>query len=398
MTTLDRCDLLVVGEGPAGTALAAHAAGRGMDVILVERGAHPRPKACAEYASPRIADELARLGIDDATWRPHAAPLDGMRVHVDGTTFEVTYADRRGRRTAWGLDRPAFDAALADHARAAGARLLERTALTDVAWGRGRVVGGSLRGPFGVLDVRARWVAGADGVRSTVARRVGATDRVRFPRRLGLVAHYEGTDAGRARMGQMHVGDGYYVGLAPLPGGRLNVAMALPLHGGAGPATDRFDAAIDRLPAARAALHDAKARTPIRGVAPIGQRARRVAGPGWLLVGDAAGFVDPFTGEGIYRALRSARAAADALTGSAAVAEDQLPARYVAERRAAFAAKDTLTWVVQGLLGMPALLAYAGRRLASRPAAAIRFGSALGDCRPATDALSPGFLWEVFRP
>jgi geranylgeranyl reductase family protein len=398
MTTLDRCDLLVVGAGPAGSALAAHAAGRGMDVILVERGTHPRPKACAEYASPRIADELARLGVDERSWRPQAVPLNGMRVHVDGTAFDVTYADRRGKRTAWGLDRPAFDAALAAHARAAGARLLERTAVTELAWRRGRVVGGSLRGPFGVVDVRARWVAGADGVRSTVARRVGAMARVRFPRRLGLVAHYEGTDAGRARMGQMHVGDGYYVGLAPLPGGRLNVAMAVPLNGRPGRATDRFDAAIDSLPAARAALRDATARTPIRGVAPIGQLVRSVAGPGWLLVGDAAGFVDPFTGEGIYRALRSARAAANALTSAAAEADDRVEPRYAAERRAAFAAKDTLTWVVQGLLAMPTLLAYAGRRLAARPAAAIRFGSALGDCRPASDALSPRFLWEVFRP
>src|ERR671915_197213 len=116
-------------------------------------------------------------------------------------------------------------------------------------------------------------------------------------------------------MGQMHVGDGYYVGLAPLPGGRLNVAMAVPLNGRAGRATDRFDAAIDSLPAARAALRDATARTPIRGVAPIGQRVRSVAGPGWLLVGDAAGFVDPFTGEGIHRALRSARAATTAILG-----------------------------------------------------------------------------------
>jgi geranylgeranyl reductase family protein len=398
MTMLDRCDLLVVGAGPAGSALAAHAAGRGLDVVLVERGAHPRPKACAEYASPRIADELVRLGIEDATWRRHAVPLDGMRVHVDSTAFDVTYADRRTPRSAWGLDRPAFDATLAGHARAVGARLLERTALTALAWERGRVVGGSLRGPGGALEVRARWVAGADGVRSTVARRVGATARVRFPRRLGLVAHYEGTHAGRSRTGQMHVGDGYYVGLAPLPGGRLNVAMALPLDGRSGSATDRFDAALDALPVARAVLRDATARTPIRGVAPIGQRARSVAGLGWLLVGDAAGFVDPFTGEGIYRALRSARAAANVLTSAAGDADDPVAARYAAERRTAFAAKDTLTWVVQGLLRMPPLLAYAGRRLASRPDVALRFGSALGDCRAASDALSPSFLWEVFRP
>ena len=113
-----------------------------------------------------------------------------------------------------------------------------------------------------------------------------------------------------------------------------------------------------------------------------------------MLVGDAAGFIDPFTGEGIYRALRSARAAAEALEEL----DDGASARYLAARRRAFAAKDALTWVVQGMLASPPLMSYALRRLASRPAAAERLGSALGDCRPASDALSPLFLAQVLRP
>jgi flavin-dependent dehydrogenase len=111
-------------------------------------------------------------------------------------------------------------------------------------------------------------------------------------------------------------------------------------------------------------------------------------------VGDAAGFIDPFTGEGIYRALRSARAAAESL----AAGDDGVEERYLAARRHAFAAKDALTWLVQGMLASPPLMGYALRRLASRPAMAERLGSALGDCRPASDALSPLFLAQVLRP
>jgi hypothetical protein len=73
-------------------------------------------------------------------------------------------------------------------------------------------------------------------------------------------------------------------------------------------------------------------------------------------------------------------------------------AEYLDGRRAAFAAKDALTWVVQGMLAAPPVLAYAARRLAERPAAAAVLGSALGDCRPASDALAPRQLAAVFRP
>jgi flavin-dependent dehydrogenase len=114
-----------------------------------------------------------------------------------------------------------------------------------------------------------------------------------------------------------------------------------------------------------------------------------------MLVGDAAGFIDPFTGEGIYRALRSARAAAEAL---AAGDDEDAAQRYRAARREAFAAKDALTWLVQGMLAARPVMGYALRRLNSRPQLAARLGSALGDLRPASDALSPLFLARVLWP
>lgn len=384
-----RCDLLVIGAGPGGSALAAAAARRGLEVILVEASRHPRPKACAEYASPRLVEELALLGLAPHAWTAAAVPLDGMRLFVDGTASDLRYADAAGARSAWGLDRLAFDALLAGHAAASGARLLEETRLVTLLRQGGRVAGAELVGAQGDLRVAARWVVGADGARSRTARLLGVERPVRFPRRLGLVAHYSGVDELR-RHGEMHVGRGLYIGLAPTPNGELNVGMALPMAGGR--AEDRFEAAIASLPRVARRLEHARRLTPIRGAAPIGHRVSDVAGPGWMLIGDAAGFVDPFTGEGIFRALRSARAAADTLA-----ARDPAGA-YRAARRRAFSAKDALTWTVQSLLAAPPLLRYAGRRLATRDAARLRFASALGDCRPASDVLAPGALWEVLRP
>jgi geranylgeranyl reductase family protein len=394
------CDVLVVGAGPAGSATAAALATLGRDVLLVESRSHPRPKACAEYASPRIVEELRRLGLADQAWQQDALPLNGMRVISGEDAVDMRYCDADGPRTAWGLARTAFDATLAAHAVGRGARLLEQTALEDVHWRGGvggiggRVKGALLRTADGRRSVRCRWLIGADGARSRVAQRLSVERWVRAPRRLGLVAHYEGIPE-LAESGEMHIGPGWYVGLAPLAGGRLNVGMALPMNGdGRRAAKSRFQAAIDGIPAVAARLQGRKRLTPIRGASPIGHRVARAAGRGWMLVGDAAGFIDPFTGEGIYRALRSGRAAAEAL----AVDDEGSTSRYLAARRHAFAAKDALTWLVQGMLAAPPLMSYALRNLAARPELASRMGSALGDCRPASDALSPLFLAQVLRP
>jgi menaquinone-9 beta-reductase len=396
MTLPSSCDVLIVGAGPAGSALAGHLAAVGRDVLLVEARRHPRTKTCAEYASPRISEELRRLGISAVDWQRSAVPVGGMDIVVGEDGFRLRYADRGGERTAWGLDRPGFDTLLAEKAAQVGAAVAERTSFVRPLVQGGRVTGGFLRDAQGAREVRARWVVGADGARSRLARSLGVTRPLVAPRRLGLVARYEGVP-GIDRHGEMHVGKGFYIGLAPVPHGQLNVGMALPLprNGDARlPAERRFEAAIASLPAVAARLGSSRRLTPIHGAAPIGHRVTRTAGSGWLLIGDAAGFIDPFTGEGIYRALRSARIAADAL----AAADDEIVDRYRAGRRAAFASKDALTWLIQGMLAAPPILSYAVRRLGRRPALADVLGSALGDCRPATDALAPSALLAVLRP
>ena len=387
-------DVLVAGSGPAGSAVAAALAREGASVMLVEAARHPRPKACAEYASPRVVEELARIGMEVAAWTDAAVPLRGMDLHVGSACVRLGYAERSGRRRmAWGLDRRVFDARLAAHAARSGATLLEHTRVVRLLSEDGRVVGARLRDATSgrETEIRADWVVGADGARSTVARQLGVERRVLAPRRLGLVAHYTGV-AGLADHGEMHVGRDWYVGLAPTPGGELNVGMALPLDAASGSSAARFAGAIEGLPAVADRLRGAQRLTPIRGAAPIGHRVGRAAGPGWLLVGDAAGFVDPFTGEGIHRALRSARAAADAILAGGDVA-----AAYRQQRRRAFAAKSTLSWLVQGFLAVPWLIERAVSRLEARPHAALLLGSALGDCRPATDALTPRAIMQVLR-
>ena len=122
----------------------------------------------------------------------------------------------------------------------------------------------------------------------------------------------------------------------------------------------------------------------------------RRAGRGWLLVGDAAGFIDPFTGEGLHRALVSARLGAQAveweLRGRPALGD------YDASMRRQFLAKDLLSWLVQLFLARPGLFDYAARRAAARPVVRARIGLLMGDLAPASGAFDPRFMAALLAP
>jgi flavin-dependent dehydrogenase len=136
---------------------------------------------------------------------------------------------------------------------------------------------------------------------------------------------------------------------------------------------------------------------PIEGAAPLGHRVARRHGPNWLLVGDAAGFLDPFTGEGLHRALVSAELAATAIDRHLEGDPGGLPG-YEAAMRARFRSKDALSLLVQAFLARPALFDYAARRLAARPAVRETMGRVMGDLVPASRGLDPRFLAALLAP
>jgi flavin-dependent dehydrogenase len=136
---------------------------------------------------------------------------------------------------------------------------------------------------------------------------------------------------------------------------------------------------------------------PIEGAAPLGHRASRRSGPGWLLVGDAAGFLDPLTGEGLHRALVSAALSAAAVDAHLAGDAGALDAYDEAMTRR-FRSKDVVTLLVQGFAARPALFRHAARRLAQREDLRATMGLVMGDLVPATRALEPAFLAALLGP
>ncbi|HEY0070086.1 MAG TPA: hypothetical protein VGE04_08990, partial [Chloroflexia bacterium] len=153
-------------------------------------------------------------------------------------------------------------------------------------------------------------------------------------------------------------------------------------------------------PGVRERLAGAERVSQVRGVGPIGARVRRAYGPGYLLVGDAAGFFDPFTGEGVHKALRGAELAAE--VASEALSKGDLSARalsrYARLRRRHFAAKEMVCRLVQLFVATPPAMDYVAARLANRPAPLNTITGVLGDFADARAALSPTFLWSLLRP
>jgi len=203
----------------------------------------------------------------------------------------------------------------------------------------------------------------------------------------------------------MHVaarGHGY-AGLAPLEDGLTNVAFVADnrvVTARSGSLDEFFEAGLAAMPEVARKLAGAERVGTIRGVGSMGQRARRTTGDGFLLVGDAASFLDPFTGEGVYEALRAAFLAAPVASAAlfAGDTSSHALAPYRAARRRAFWAKRQVCWLVQGFIDTPALLDYITPRLTGRADLGRTLAGVLGDLRPAGEALSPLFLARLLRP
>jgi flavin-dependent dehydrogenase len=391
-------DVAIVGGGPAGAVTAALLARRGRAVTLLERSPAYRWRACGVFASPAAVAALVRAGLDDGAIRRLARPIPAMRVETArGTTFRLTYGDG-GRlvEPAVGFDRSALDPALLDLARAAGADVRCGVTASSVDGGVVRVGGGD--------PVHARVVVGADGLRSVVARGAGVVRPAPLPRRVGLTFHVADPRPNVPRDARMITFDGGYVGLAPVPGGRVNVGIVLGdrwlrqlREEGAKAVVAAVLSAIPAAPDDPIDWATAERCDPIEGAAPLGVRVTRRAGQAWLLVGDAAGFLDPFTGEGLHRALVSARLAAAAveraLGGDAAALVG-----YDRAMTARFRSKDAVSLFVQAFLTVPDLFEYAARRLAARGQVRETMGLVMGDLVPASRALDPRYLAALLRP
>ncbi|HEX2723412.1 MAG TPA: NAD(P)/FAD-dependent oxidoreductase [Gemmatimonadaceae bacterium] len=400
--------MIIVGAGPAGASTAFFLARAGIDVLVLDRARFPRDKTCSEYMSPQASRILSEMNALDAVESAGAARLQGMRVHApNGATIEGGFVAEHGFRgfsdRGLAVRRTILDKILLDRARDAGARVEEGVRVTDVvrdSSGRAEGVWAATQGDL-PMERRAKLVIGADGLRSVVGRRLGLIRSSRWPRRIALVTHFTGVE-GIDAFGEMHVDRSGYCGVADVGNGLTNVAVVVPVSRAAEVAVDRtefLESWIAERPPLASMFTKAVRVDPVRATGPFAARARRAWAPGAALVGDAAEFFDPFTGEGIYTALRGgellSELAKQAVLAPAAGRDDNALRRYETARRAEFSGKWKVERLIGAAIAFPPVINRAANVLSRRRDMADLLVGVVGDFVPAREVLRLGYLLNL---
>ncbi len=314
-------DVLVLGGGPAGATFAALAAGAGARVLVAERKRFPRDKVCGEFVSAEGCRVLARLGV-----------LELLAARGAGRIGRVGLTDARGRRVesalpelpglgreALGVSRALLDTVLLESAVVRGAEVCERCEAVAPLTEDGRVTGARLRRVGDGSDgepVTAKVVVAADGRRSLLLRTFhpgeGDPARTRDGSWFGLKTHLALDDSRLDGRVELHQFDGGYAGMSRVEEGRLNVCLMVragALRDSGGTPDRVLRERVQANPRARERVADLSRCGRWTSVGPLAFNVRRPVSHGALFVGDAAGTIEPFCGEGISNALRGAELA-----------------------------------------------------------------------------------------
>lgn len=398
-----RADCVVVGGGPAGSISALLLARRGFEVILLDRLRFPRPKACGDCISPQANVLLAELGLLDAVESARPARLEGWRIFSPSgrcfaSEFSAATADPRLQH-GLAIDRERLDVVLLDAARAAGVQLLTETKVDDVMRSNGSVTGVRARSLHGSsVSVAARLTVGADGLRSIVRRRLQLSARKPRLHKLALTTHLPAV-RGLDGFGELHLGAGACVGLAPTDQhrGACNLTLVLDAerHGRtlAGKSGFAFARWLEQMPGLRGRVPEPESADAwtLLASGPFDWPTRGVVTRGAALVGDAAGYYDPFTGQGIYQAIAGgcalARGAERALERTGAV--QPLYAYARAHRRLVGRARDVQR-VIEAVCARPPVVERCIAALTHSRTTATALIAVTGDLWPPRRLLSPG--------
>jgi menaquinone-9 beta-reductase len=382
-------EVIVVGAGVGGCATALHLARRGHDVLLLERTSGPTDKVCGEGLMPSGVDELARLGLGGAVRALGARPFRGIAYHTGGISAEGRFPIGHGL----GVRRAHLDALLRDRVRAHPHVELRRgVRVRRIAQIRGGVSVGE-----GERSWRASVLVGADGMHSTVRRLAVLDAPSRGRHRYGVRVHIEHPQD-RA-MVDVHLADGLELYLTRTGSDSLNVALLVEKEAMGllkGDLAGGTRALISRCPAVARQIEGCGWVSEPAVVGPLRQRARRVVGRRLALVGDAAGFIDGITGEGMSLTLIGARIAAEELSPALG---GRVPVwlalqRYAARRRAEARDRLRLTELVLAGIRHRALARHVVANLARQPAL---FGQllAINAGQLPLRSLGAGGLWRL---
>jgi flavin-dependent dehydrogenase len=414
---LAECDVLIVGAGPAGTIAGLVAARAGARVCIVDRATFPRDKLCGDTVNPGTMTILRRLGLSAEIER-RGLRVGGMILTGErGVSVEGRYPEGA---IGYAMVRRALDSVLLAHAVSAGCQFEPGVAAQRVVvaeTGGRRVATGVAVGVNGQTRIMSAPVMiAADGRRSAIAWGLGLARHPARPRRWAIGAYFENfvpmrsdrdpiaigsrsdhdriapprsdrnqitTGLRSGSLGEMHVRRNCYIGVAQVPDGLTNVCLVKP----SGPAdTDLRDPSALLLraladdPLLRDRAADARFAAPPVVLGPLAVDVDPPSFDGLLLAGDAAGFIDPMTGDGLRFAVRGGELAADAALDALARGWTGVHARLAAARRRAFAGKWRFNRALRALVASPRAVDLATVSGRFAPRVFERLVTHAGDC------------------
>ncbi len=342
---------------------------------------------------------LADLDFSPAQIQRLDRPIKALHLEsTRGTSCRISYE----HGYACGFDRIALDAALLDMAREAGAEIRAGTVVRSVDLASSSLETSTTDGDSPDSErVTARLIVGADGPSSVVARTADVYAKSPFLWKSGITFHREdplAAPAGEPMEGRFVFGRDWYVGIAPVPEGRVNIGMVMPHEWLRRSEPEALATTVlGMFPGPREPWMAAPTTDHVAIAGRLEHHVSRAAGRGFLLVGDAIEFIDPLTGEGLHRAFVSAELAAEAITKSLRGDRNAM-ADYDRRIRARFRSKNVVSWVLQAFLSQPQALDYALRRLATRSALREQLTLVLTDQARASTVIDPRYLLRLLAP
>ncbi len=399
---MNSSDVIVIGGGPAGCASAIFLAQTGKRVILFDRARFPRDKVCGEFISPAADDLLSELNVLEEIESFSPLRLGGVAVSAyGGDEVLCPYPDRPGSLdpvTSLSFERFQLDQLLINRAKAAGVEVREGHQVSDLIVDEGQVVGVKVRDPERVdFEIRAPLVIDAGGRNAISLRKFDLRKNEKGDKKIALAAHWEGAVFAN-QFCYMHISRPGYTGMSPTAGGGANVVLVV--NHAAIKGKDLDTAYRDILmsnPLRRPFLENARPAEKVRAIDSLAFHVDPLPVGGLMLVGDAMGFIDPFTGEGIYLALRSARLAVDCALRAFTTGDftRQMLAEYEDRRHREFNKKFVLCKSLQFLIANRFLCKKTVALLAKRRDLADSLVGVIGDYLPPGKVVSPLFLIKL---
>jgi geranylgeranyl reductase family protein len=341
MAPAEHHDVLVVGGGPGGAATAYWLASAGHDVAFVERKDFPREKTCGDGLTPRAVHQLAEMGLEKRLVDAGHHRYDGLRACAHGISLELQWPEHPIFPShGYVVRRRDLDMMVADHAVEAGATLHAGTEATGPVLEGGLLKGAVVKEKASgeSREIRARYVVVADGANSRFGRALGAQRNRTYPQGMAIRGYYESPlhdepwiesalDV-RDRTGNSLPGYGW---IFPVGDGTINVGIGL-LSTFRDWKKVNTSHLMDEFAATAPGYWGISPATstgpPTGGRLPMGGSVTPNVGPTWVLVGDAAGMINPFNGEGIDYAYETGRLAAELLHEALATGDGMALQRY----------------------------------------------------------------------